>query len=202
MLKLLIPVDGSDHAKRALRYALSLRGRQCEVEPHLINVQEPIVDWEVRRFLREEEIDSMLREKAESILAEAEAIVAEAGCTASRSVAIGDVAQAIAEQATELGCDQIVMGYGAAAKANTFLNYCGVRADMLPFVADRSPQKVGKFMPGSHIPVVSVEQMMKIQPDWIVILAWNLKDEIVEELKEARKWGARFVVAMPRLEVL
>jgi len=99
-------------------------------------------------------------------------------------------------------CDQIVMGYGAAAKANTFLNYCGVRADMLPFVADRSPQKVGKFMPGSHIPVISIDQMMKIQPDYIVILAWNLRDEIMGELQEARKWGARFVVAMPRLEVL
>jgi len=110
MLKLLIPVDGSDHAKRALRHALSLRGGGCVAELHLLNVQEPIVDWEVRRFLRDEEIDKMLREKAEAILAEAEAIVAEAGCTASRSVAIGDVAQVIAEQATELGCGQIVMG--------------------------------------------------------------------------------------------
>jgi ABC-type Fe3+-hydroxamate transport system substrate-binding protein len=57
-------------------------------------------------------------------------------------------------------------------------------------------------MPGSHIPVISIDQMMKIQPDYIVILAWNLRDEIMEELQEARKWGARFVVAMPRLEVL
>jgi SAM-dependent methyltransferase len=96
-------------------------------------------------------------------------------------------------------CDQVVVGYGAAAKANTFLNYCGVRADMLPFVADKSPQKVGKFMPGSHIPVISIEQMMKIQPDYIVILAWNLKEEI---MKACREWGAKFVVAMPRLEVI
>jgi len=99
-------------------------------------------------------------------------------------------------------CDQVVVGYGAAAKANTFLNYCGVRADMLPFVADKSPQKVGKFMPGSHIPVISIEQMMKIQPDYIVILAWNLKEEIMEELKACREWEAKFVVAMPRLEVI
>lgn len=110
MLKFLIPVDGSDHAKRALRHALSLCGRQCEAELHLLNVQEPIVDWEVRRFMRDEEIDKMLRERAETILAEAEACVAEAGCAASRYVAIGDVAQIIAEQAAELGCDQIVMG--------------------------------------------------------------------------------------------
>lgn len=110
MLKLLVPVDGSDHAKRALRHALSLCGGGCAAELHLLNVQEPIVDWEVRRFLREEEIDTMLQAKAETIVAGAEAIVAEAGCSASRHIAFGDVAQTIAEKAVELGCEQIVMG--------------------------------------------------------------------------------------------
>jgi nucleotide-binding universal stress UspA family protein len=110
MLKLLIPVDGSDHAKRALRHVLGLGGGKCELELHLLNVQEPIIDWEVRRFLREEEIDKMLHDKAAEILAEAEAMVAECGCGASRHIAIGDVAQTIADQAAELGCQQIVMG--------------------------------------------------------------------------------------------
>lgn len=110
MLKLLVPVDGSDSAKRALRHALNLCGCNCEVELNLLNVQEPIVDWEVRRFLRDEEIDQMLRQKAEDILVEAEAAVVEAGCRSNRHVAIGDVAQAIVDQAATLACDQIVMG--------------------------------------------------------------------------------------------
>ncbi|MDD5366384.1 MAG: universal stress protein [Gallionellaceae bacterium] len=110
MLKLLVPVDGSDSAKRALRHAMSLCGRNCEVELNLLNVQEPIVDWEVRRFLRDEEIDKMLRQKADEILAEAEAAAVDAGCRTNRYVAIGDVAQVIVDQATALACDQIVMG--------------------------------------------------------------------------------------------
>lgn len=110
MLKLLVPFDGSEHAKRALRHVLGLGGGKCEVELHLINVQEPIVDWEVRRFMRDEEIDKMLQDKAAEILDEAEAMVAETGCQAGRHVAIGEIAPAIAGRAAELGCHQIVMG--------------------------------------------------------------------------------------------
>lgn len=109
MLKILVPVDGSDHAKRALAHALSLCGDRA-AELHLLNVQEPIVDWEVRRFMRDEEIDKMLADKAEVILAEAEAQVAAAGCQASRHTEVGDVGQVIAGQCAALGCDQIVMG--------------------------------------------------------------------------------------------
>jgi nucleotide-binding universal stress UspA family protein len=109
MLKILVPVDGSDHARRALAYALNLCGG-CAAEMHLLNVQQPIVDWEVRRFLRDEEIDRMLAEKSDEILAGAEAQVAAAGCRAVRHAAVGDVAQLIVEQAGALGCGQIVMG--------------------------------------------------------------------------------------------
>lgn len=110
MLKLLVPVDGSDSAKRALRHALNLCGRNCEVELHLLNVQAPILDWEVRRFLREEEIDQMLRQKSEEVLVEAEAAAVDAGCRTRRHMQVGDAAQAIADLAASLVCDQIVMG--------------------------------------------------------------------------------------------
>lgn len=110
MLKLLVPVDGSDHARRALRHTLDLYGGKCPLELHLLNVQAPIVDWEVRRFLRDEEIDRMLNDKADLILDDAEQMVLAAHCQAIRHKRIGEAAQAIAEVAADAGCQQIVMG--------------------------------------------------------------------------------------------
>lgn len=101
-----------------------------------------------------------------------------------------------------LPCDKLVLGYGAAAKANTLLNYCGISKDLLPAVCDKSEAKVGKFMPGSHIPVIGIEEFRKYRPDYVLILAWNLKEEIMNELAFIRDWGGKFVVAMPRLEVV
>jgi nucleotide-binding universal stress UspA family protein len=109
MLKLLVPIDGSVHAQRAVRYALGLCAGGVAVEIFLLNVQEPIVDWEVRRFLREDEIEQMLTAKANAVL-DAAGAVGEAGCTVHRLVYIGNTAQGIAEQAQTLGCDQIIMG--------------------------------------------------------------------------------------------
>lgn len=96
---------------------------------------------------------------------------------------------------------QIVGAYGAAAKGNTLMNFAGVRPDLIRFVADRNPAKTGKFMPGSRIPIVDAGQIKEVKPDYIVILAWNLKREIVQQLDYARAWGAKFVVAVPELEV-
>jgi 2-polyprenyl-3-methyl-5-hydroxy-6-metoxy-1,4-benzoquinol methylase len=95
-----------------------------------------------------------------------------------------------------------VAAYGAAAKGNTLLNFSGVRRDLLHFVVDRSPGKVGKFLPGSAIPIVNEEFLRLERPDTIVILPWNLKDEISSQLAYARVWEARFVVALPKLEVI
>jgi SAM-dependent methyltransferase len=97
---------------------------------------------------------------------------------------------------------QKVAAYGAAAKGNTLLNYGGVRADLLPFVVDASPHKQGKFLPGSHIPVVDESAIRREQPAFIVILPWNIREEIMHQLAYAREWGARFVVAIPQLTVL
>ena len=97
----------------------------------------------------------------------------------------------------------MVAGYGAAAKGNTLLNYCGVRGeDLIRFVADLSPHKQGRYLPGSHIPVVSPERIEVERPDIIVIFPWNLRDEILRQLEPARSWGARFVTAIPELQIL
>jgi SAM-dependent methyltransferase len=95
-----------------------------------------------------------------------------------------------------------VVAYGAAAKGNTLLNYAGVRPDLLSFVVDASPYKQGKWLPGTRIPVVNEARLREDKPDFIWILPWNLRQEIMAQLDYVRGWGARFVVAVPRLEVL
>ncbi|WP_136524514.1 class I SAM-dependent methyltransferase [Geomonas ferrireducens] len=93
-----------------------------------------------------------------------------------------------------------VAAYGAAAKGNTLLNFCGIKKDLIPFVVDASPYKQGKLLPGSHIPVVSEEVLRVARPDYLLILPWNIKVEIVQQLEYARQWGTRFLVAIPSLE--
>lgn len=94
-----------------------------------------------------------------------------------------------------------VVAYGAAAKGNTLLNYCGVKKDLFEFVVDASPHKQGKFLPGSHIPVVKEDRIKSMKPDYVLILPWNIKDEITEQLSYIRKWGGKFVVAVPDLNI-
>ena len=96
----------------------------------------------------------------------------------------------------------VVAAYGAPAKGNTLLNYCGIRQDLILFTVDRSPHKIGKYLPGSHIPVYDEEYLKKVEPDYVLILPWNLKEEIMEQLKYIREWGGTFVVAVPKLEEL
>jgi len=94
-----------------------------------------------------------------------------------------------------------VAGYGAAAKGNTLLNFAGVRPDLLPWVVDRNPAKRGKFLPGSRIPVVGEERLQADQPNYILVLPWNLRVEIAQQLDYVRRWGGRLVTAVPQLEV-
>ncbi len=95
-----------------------------------------------------------------------------------------------------------IIGYGAASKGNTLLNYCGIKGtDLIEFVVDASPYKQTKFLPGSHIPVVSEEKIKAYQPDYVLILPWNLKEEISEQLSYIRKWEGKFVIAIPKLIV-
>ena len=94
-----------------------------------------------------------------------------------------------------------VAGYGAPGKGNTLLNYCGVRSDFLEYTVDRNPYKHGKYLPGTHIPIFAPEKLDETRPDYILILPWNLKDEIAAQLAHARGWGAKFVVPIPKLTV-
>jgi 2-polyprenyl-3-methyl-5-hydroxy-6-metoxy-1,4-benzoquinol methylase len=95
-----------------------------------------------------------------------------------------------------------IVGYGAPAKGNTLLNYCGIRTDFLDYTCDRSPHKQGLFLPGTHIPIYAPEQIKVTKPDYVLILPWNLKDEIQEQLSYIREWGGQFIVPIPEVEVL
>jgi len=96
-----------------------------------------------------------------------------------------------------------IVAYGAAAKGNTFLNYCGIKGtDFIDYVVDISPHKQGKYLPGSHIPIVDEKLIVEEKPDIIIILPWNLKNEIVEQLFYTKQWGCKFVIAIPYLEVI
>jgi SAM-dependent methyltransferase len=95
-----------------------------------------------------------------------------------------------------------VAAYGAAAKGNTFMNYAGIRPDLISFIVDRNPAKQDKYMPGSRIPIVKEDFLQSAKPDYIVILPWNLKTEVVQQLEYIKGWGGQFVTAIPQLEVL
>jgi SAM-dependent methyltransferase len=95
-----------------------------------------------------------------------------------------------------------VIAYGAAAKGNTLLNYAGVKNDLIEFVVDKSPHKQGKYLPASHIPIISEENISKLKPEYVLILPWNIKDEVIEQLSYIKEWNGKFVVAVPKLKVI
>jgi SAM-dependent methyltransferase len=94
-----------------------------------------------------------------------------------------------------------VAGYGAPGKGNTLLNYCGIRTDFLDYTVDRNPYKHGKFLPGTHIPIYPPGRISETRPDYVLILPWNLREEIMEQLAEIRSWGGQFVVPIPDVKV-
>lgn len=94
-----------------------------------------------------------------------------------------------------------IVGYGAPAKGNTLLNYCGVRRDFIDYTVDRSPHKQGHFLPGTHIPIYHPDHIRETMPDYVLILPWNLKGEIMEQLSEVRQWHGQFVVPIPEVQV-
>ena len=94
-----------------------------------------------------------------------------------------------------------VCGYGAPGKGNTLLNYCGIRTDFLDYTVDRNPYKQGKFTPGTHIPILSPDRIRETRPDYLFILPWNFKDEIIGQMSYIRDWGGRFIVPIPEVRV-
>jgi hypothetical protein len=95
-----------------------------------------------------------------------------------------------------------VVGYGAPGKGNTLLNYCGIRTDFLDFTVDRSPHKHGRYTPGTHIPILPPERIREMRPDYVLILPWNLRQEITQQHAYVREWGGRFVVPIPTVTVI
>ena len=95
-----------------------------------------------------------------------------------------------------------ICGYGAPGKGNTLLNYCGIGPDFLDFTVDRNPYKHGRFTPGMHIPILPVEAIDSAKPDYVLILPWNLKDEIVRQMRHIADWGGKFIVPIPEVAVI
>jgi SAM-dependent methyltransferase len=95
-----------------------------------------------------------------------------------------------------------IAGYGAPAKGNTLLNYCGIGPEFIEYTVDRSPHKQGLLLPGSRIPIHAPEQIFRTRPDYVLILPWNLKDEIMQQMSAVRDWGGKFVVPIPRVEII
>ena len=95
-----------------------------------------------------------------------------------------------------------VAGYGAPGKGNTLLNHCGIRSDLLSYTVDRSPVKQGRFLPGTHIPIYAPERLAETKPDYVLVLPWNLREELTEQLAYVRDWGGRLVFPIPALEVV
>lgn len=94
-----------------------------------------------------------------------------------------------------------IAGYGAPGKGNTLLNYCGIRTDFLDYTVDRNPYKQGKYTPGTHIPIYSPDKIRETKPDYLLILPWNVKDEVMEQVSYIREWGGQFVVPIPEVKI-
>lgn len=95
-----------------------------------------------------------------------------------------------------------IVGYSASAKGNTLLNYCGIKNDLIEYVVDASPHKQGKFLPGSHIPIVNESEIKKSKPNFIIICSWNIKEEIMDQLGYVRDWDCKFLIAIPEVRIL
>ena len=98
--------------------------------------------------------------------------------------------------------NKLIAAYGAAAKGNTLLNYCGIKKDLIQFVVDKSPFKINKYLPGSHIPIVSESKIKELKPDFILIFPWNIKNEIMEQLSYIKEWDGKFVTVIPDFEII
>jgi 2-polyprenyl-3-methyl-5-hydroxy-6-metoxy-1,4-benzoquinol methylase len=94
-----------------------------------------------------------------------------------------------------------IAGYGAPGKGNTLLNYCGIRTDFIDYTVDRNPYKQGKFLPGTHIPIFHPDKIRETKPDYLLVLPWNLKDEIITQMSYIRDWGGRFIIPIPEVDV-
>jgi hypothetical protein len=103
---------------------------------------------------------------------------------------------------TQKRAGKTIGAYGAAAKGNTLMNYAGIKRNLIDFVCDAAPSKQGKFMPGSHIPILHPAELSKRKPDWVIIFPWNIAEEVIQQQQQVRTWGGKFVISVPELKVL
>lgn len=137
-------------------------------------------------------------------------LISEERCGMKSLAYYADFAQRVTElKHALLGCllqlkraGKSIVGYGVPAKGNVLLNYCGVRSDLLDYVVDRSPYKQGKYTPGTRIPIRPVDQVARTRPDYLLILPWNIKEEVMNQMAYIRDWGGRFIVPVPSVQVL
>ena len=94
-----------------------------------------------------------------------------------------------------------IVGYGAPGKGNTLLNYCGIRSDFIDYTVDKNPYKQGKFLPGTHIPIFQPDKIKETKPDYVLVLPWNFKDEIMRQISYIREWGGQFIIPIPEVKV-
>ena len=114
-----------------------------------------------------------------------------------------DSREALREMLQQLNSDQkLVAGYGSPAKGNTLLNYCGIDTHLLPFTFDKNPLKVGRYTPGTHVPVLAVSEIAARRPDYLLILAWNFADEIIRQQAEFQVRGGRFILPIPSARIV
>lgn len=188
---------------------LSLTAARAALARHGLTVHDveelPTHGGSLRLFIRHEEHERLAVTPAVAAVEEREiaASLREArGYQGLQGAADGVRAAVLEFLLEERAAGRRVVGYGAAAKGNTLLNYCGLKGnELLEFVVDASPHKQGLYLPGSHIPVVAEERLREARPDAVVILPWNIRAEITEQLGYVREWGGRFVTFIPELEV-
>jgi SAM-dependent methyltransferase len=172
----------------------------------LFDVEElPTHGGSLRIYARHDEDDSKpMGERVGDLLVREE--TARLGCLATYSAFADRVLRVKRDllrfliQAKEEG--KSIAGYGAAAKGNTLLNYCGIRTDFLDYTVDRSPHKQGRYLPGTRIPIHTPDRLRETKPDYVLILPWNLKEEIMEQMADVRSWGGRFAVPIPEVRIL
>jgi SAM-dependent methyltransferase len=155
--------------------------------------------WSMPTEQAREPSDAVRRVLAEEAAAGLHTLEGHSGFAASVSTVRNDLVEFLVD-CSRTG--RTVANYGAPGKGNTLLNHCGVRTDQIMFAVDRNPFKHGKFLPGTHIPIYAPERLAEEKPDYVLIMPWNLREEIAEQLRYVSDWGGKLVVALPRLEVL
>jgi SAM-dependent methyltransferase len=155
--------------------------------------------WSTPTEQAREPSDAVRRVLAEEAAAGLHTLEGHSGFAASVSTVRNDLVEFLVDCSRK---GRTVANYGAPGKGNTLLNHCGVRTDQIMFAVDRNPFKHGKFLPGTHIPIYAPERLAEEKPDYVLIMPWNLREEIAEQLRYVSDWGGKLVVALPRLEVL